>query len=335
MNRNTLLCALPLLASGIGLPVIAADIDTDDIQQKVDTGLDQTPASKPWKVRAGLLIETENKEGQSFDKDGFFEPTLWMDFSRDRWTFYGSYYQETHGTNYSDGFSRDNWFNQYEFDARYLMVDQKDLALGMTFHFRNYTFIYQDNPEKTQSGGYNSQRWSFQPDWRINFTDKFKSTGWVTVYNWYNNLHENGLANRELKGEGGFEYRFNPTIAVRLNYFIDRGWNTNSDDQTGEFCRSQLRPYIPITFSLFDAGPTTITPYGRWTLDVWSQNKSRNQRMHTTETRTGIFIEQKLSPHLSMTLDYAYEVQARHDLSPGDKPVVKFHKTGLGFIYSF
>ncbi|EEG2530094.1 OmpG family monomeric porin [Salmonella enterica] len=211
MNRNTLLCALPLLASGIGLPVMAADIDTDDIQQKVDTGLDQTPASKPWKVRAGLLIETENKEGQSFDKDGFFEPTLWMDFSRDRWTFYGSYYQETHGTNYSDGFSRDNWFNQYEFDAR----------------------------------------------------------------------------------------------------------------------------YIPITFSLFDAGPTTITPYGRWTLDVWSQNASRNQRMHTTETRTGIFIEQMLSPHLSMTLDYAYEVQARHDLSPGDKPIVKFHKTGLGFIYSF
>lgn len=47
MNRNTLLCALPLLASGIGLPVMAADIDTDDIQQKVDTGLDQTPASKP------------------------------------------------------------------------------------------------------------------------------------------------------------------------------------------------------------------------------------------------------------------------------------------------
>lgn len=74
MNRNTLLCALPLLASGIGLPVMAADIDTDDIQQKVDTGLDQAPASKPWKVRAGLLIETENKEGQSFDKDGFLNP---------------------------------------------------------------------------------------------------------------------------------------------------------------------------------------------------------------------------------------------------------------------
>ena len=91
MNRNTLLCALPLLVSGIGLPVMAADIDIDDIQQEVDTGQDQVPVSKPWKVRAGLLIETENKEGQSFDKDGFFEPTLWMDFSRDRWTFYGSY----------------------------------------------------------------------------------------------------------------------------------------------------------------------------------------------------------------------------------------------------
>ncbi len=47
MNRNTLLCALPLLASGIGLPVMAADIDTDDIQQEMDTGKDQVPVSKP------------------------------------------------------------------------------------------------------------------------------------------------------------------------------------------------------------------------------------------------------------------------------------------------
>lgn len=74
MNRNTLLCALPLLVSGIGLPVMAADIDIDDIQQEVDTGQDRCPYQKPRKVRAGLLIETENKEGQSFDKDGFLNP---------------------------------------------------------------------------------------------------------------------------------------------------------------------------------------------------------------------------------------------------------------------
>jgi len=287
----------------------------------------------PWKIRAGWLIETENKEGQA-DKDGMWEPTLWMDFTRDRWSFYGSFYQETHKTDYSEALSRGNWFNQYEFDARYLVLDEKAYALGLTFHFRNYTYIYHDNPALTQSGGYNTQRYAPQIDWRVNFTDKFKTTGWLALYNYANNTNENGIANKELKGEGGLEYRVTPIFAARLNYFIDRGWNTGGE-KYGEFCRSQLRPYFPVTLSLFDAGTTTVTPYGRFTLNTWFENTSRNQRENATESRWGIFIEQKLSPQLILTLDYAYELQTRHNIAPGTQGKTKYHKTGIGMTYNF
>ena len=57
--------------------------------------------AEPWKVQIGAMQETENTEGQG-DKDGAYEPTVFVNFSKGKWNFYGAFYQEDHNVDYSE-----------------------------------------------------------------------------------------------------------------------------------------------------------------------------------------------------------------------------------------
>ena len=44
-----------------------------------------------WHGSFGALQETENVEGSS-DKDGFYEPSLYFDMTKGKWSFGATYY---------------------------------------------------------------------------------------------------------------------------------------------------------------------------------------------------------------------------------------------------
>lgn len=287
--------------------------------------------AEPWKVQIGAMQETENTEGQG-DKDGAYEPTVFVNFSKGKWNFYGSFYQEDHNVDYSED-TRSDWFNQVEFDMHYQFVDNADYTLGLMLGFRNYQWQYNEDKKK-EGNSYNTQRYTIQPDWSVSLSPALKYNGWMALYNYYNSMDDNGYLNKEFEGETGLKYSFTDDIAMQVSYYLDRGWNTG-DSQRGEFAKQEARIYLPVSFDLFSSGKTVLTPYARRTLDTYYYNDDRGEREGETDTRFGLLINQPLPNGFAISLEYAYELQLHDNTDASANAKTKFHYTGVGVTYSF
>ncbi|MFF6011210.1 OmpG family monomeric porin [Rahnella sp. R3(2024)] len=306
------------------------DHNSPEMLTPVPIGLAALP-SEPWKIQVGVMQETENTEGQG-DKDGAYEPTVFINFSKGQWNLYGAFYQEDHNVDYSQD-TRSDWFNQYEFDAHYQFADNDDYALGLMLGFRNYQWKYNEDKKK-DSGSYNTQRYTVQPDWSVSLSPNLKYNGWMALYNYYNNMDNNGYLNKEFEGETGLKYSFSGDVAIQVNYYLDRGWNTG-DSQRGEFAKQEARVYIPVSVDLFSSGKTVLTPYVRRTLDTYYYNDDRAEREGETDTRFGLLINQPLPAGFAISLEYAYELQLHDNIDASANAKTKFHYTGVGLTYTF
>ncbi|MEE8731326.1 MAG: OmpG family monomeric porin [Rahnella inusitata] len=306
------------------------DHNSPEMLTPVPIGEVNPPAEK-WSIQIGAMQETENVEGQG-DKDGAYEPTVFINFSKGKWNLYGAFYQEDHNVDYTQD-TRSDWFNQYEFDAHYQFVDNADYALGLMLGFRNYQWEYNEDKHK-EGNTYNTQRYTLQPDWSVSLSPVLKYNGWAALYNYYNNMDENGYLNKEFEGETGVKYSFSDAIAVQVSYYLDRGWNTG-DSQRGEFSKQEARVYLPLNVDIFSSGKTLITPYARRTLDTYYYNDDRGEREGETDTRFGVLINQSLPAGFAISLEYAYELQLHDNTDASANAKTKYHYTGIGVTYSF
>lgn len=290
----------------------------------------QPEPGKQWELKTGFLIETENVEGKS-DNKGFWEPTVYLEAKREEWTIYGAYYQENHNTSgYYTTQGRSNWYNQYELNLRYLLLSGEGYEFGLQAGARNYQWQYNGNTNGKKNS-YNTQRYTLQPDWQIGRSENITFSGWMALYNYVNHVGDNAINDKELEGETGFGHTFNDVVGIKMNYYIDRGWNTGRDRRT-EFSQQELRLYLPLTLSVWHNNATVMTPYLRHSLNTHYYNSDRHENDTETDSRFGLLIEQALPYGLSLSLEYAYELQ-RHDHP--DAANTRYHYTGVGMAYTF
>ena len=277
-----------------------------------------------WSYNVGAMYEIENVEGQSDDMDGLYEPSVYFNASYGAWTISMTMYQEG-SVNYSD-LSRGTYFNRPELDIRYQILDNDDWSLGLTGGIRNYGFHFKDE-DGSNNGTANTQRYKFQPDWNVNINDNWKFSGWLAYYRFANDLDQTGYSDSRVETETGFTWKINDTVSLRTNYYLERGFNTDSDRDNGEFSTQEIRAYLPISL-----GNTTLTPYtrlglDRWTNWDWSEDPTSENHDYN---RLGMLYAYDFQNGLSMTLEYAFEWE-NHDEGGTDK----FHYAGIGVNYAF
>lgn len=330
-----------VLASGLMLWVgsLYAQPDADGTRKKHQEPETTTPhgaaaeSGDKWDLKAGFLIETENVEGKT-DRKGLWEPTLYLEALRGDWTLYGSLYQENHNVaQYYGVKGRSDWFNQYEFNVRYQLLSRGRYESGLMAGVRNYQWQYQREMGKAKRA-YHSWRYTLQPDWRVQFTDNFVFSGWLASYRYLHNVHNNALPGKELESEAGWEYRLNNRLSVALNYYIDRGWS-NSTDRRGEFSQQELRVYLPLILSPPHVPETLATPYLRRTLRTYYYNDERRVKEGETDTRFGLLLQQSLPCDLTLSLEYALELQHYHAVAGERAGDGKYHYTGFGMVWQF
>ncbi|HCS3127629.1 TPA: monomeric porin OmpG, partial [Shigella flexneri] len=125
----------------------------------------------------------------------------------------------------------------------------------------------------------------------------------------------------------GLQYTFNETVALRVNYYLERGFNMDDSRNNGEFSTQEIRAYLPLTL-----GNHSVTPYTRIGLDRWSNWDWQDdiEREGHDFNRVGLFYGYDFQNGLSVSLEYAFEWQD-HDEGDSDK----FHYAGVGVNYSF
>lgn len=277
-----------------------------------------------WHYNVGAMYEIENVEGQADDKDGLYEPSVYFNASYGAWTISMTMYQEG-SADYSN-FTRGTYFNRPELDIRYQIIDNDDWSLGFTGGMRNYGYHFK-NDDGSNNGTANTQRYKFQPDWNVNINNDWSFSGWLAYYRFDNDLDQTGYSDSRVETETGFTWKINETVSVRANYYLERGFNTDSDKNNGEFSTQEIRAYLPIAL-----GNTTITPYtrlglDRWTNWDWSEDIYREDHDYN---RLGMLYAYDFQNGLSMTLEYAYEWE-NHDEGENDT----FHYAGVGVNYAF
>lgn len=109
------------------------------------------------------------------------------------------------------------------------------------------------------------QRWKIAPDWDVKLTDDLRFNGWLSMYKFANDLNTTGYADTRVETETGLQYTFNETVALRVNYYLERGFNMDDSRNNGEFSTQEIRAYLPLTL-----GNHSVTPYTRIGLDRWS-----------------------------------------------------------------
>ncbi len=72
------------------------------------------------------------------------------------------------------------------------------------------------------------------------------------------NLNTTGYADTRVETETGLQYTFNETVALRVNYYLERGFNMDDSRNNGEFSTQEIRAYLPLTL-----GNHSVTPYTR------------------------------------------------------------------------
>jgi outer membrane protein G len=284
----------------------------------------QAAQTDTWHYNIGAMYEIENVEGQADDKDGLYEPSLYFNASYGDWTISMTMYQEG-SADYSN-FTRGTYFNRPELDIRYQIVDNDTWSLGFTGGMRNYGYHFK-NDDGSNNGTANTQRYKFQPDWNININNDWSFSGWLAYYRFDNDLDQTGYSDSRVETETGFSWKINETVSVRANYYLERGFNTDSDKNNGEFSTQEIRAYLPISL-----GNTTLTPYtrlglDRWTNWDWSDDIDREDHDYN---RLGLLYAHDFQNGLSVTLEYAYEWE-NHDEGKSDT----FHYAGIGANYAF
>jgi outer membrane protein G len=277
-----------------------------------------------WHYNIGAMYEIENVEGQADDKDGLYEPSVYFNASYGDWTISMTMYQEG-PADYSN-FTRGTYFNRPELDIRYQIVDNDAWSLGFTGGMRNYGYHFK-NDDGSNNGTANTQRYKFQPDWNVNINSDWSFSGWLAYFRFDNDLDQTGYSDSRVETETGFSWKINETVSVRANYYLERGFNTDSDKNNGEFSTQEIRAYVPISL-----GNTTLTPYtrlglDRWTNWDWSDDIDREDHDYN---RLGLLYAYDFQNGLSMTLEYAYEWE-NHDEGGNDT----FHYAGIGVNYGF
>ena len=209
---------------------------------------------------------------------------------------------------------------------RYIIeyLESDDFSFGLTGGFRNYGYHYVDEPGKDTA---NMQRWKIAPDWDVKLTDDLRFNGWLSMYKFANDLNTTGYADTRVETETGLQYTFNETIALRVNYYLERGFNMDDSRNNGEFSTQEIRAYLPLTL-----GNHSVTPYTRIGLDRWSNWDWQDdiEREGHDFNRVGLFYGYDFQNGLSVSLEYAFEWQD-HDEGDSDK----FHYAGVGVNYSF
>lgn len=284
----------------------------------------QAAETESWHYNIGAMYEIENVEGQADDKDGLYEPSVYFNASYGDWTIAMTMYQEG-SADYSN-FTRGTYFNRPELDIRYQIVDNDDWSLGFTGGMRNYGYHFK-NDDGSNNGTANTQRYKFQPDWNVNINQDWSFSGWLAYYRFDNDLDQTGYSDSRVETETGFTWKINETVSLRTNYYLERGFNTDSDKNNGEFSTQEIRAYLPIAL-----GNTTLTPYtrlglDRWTNWDWSDDIDREDHDYN---RLGMLYAYDFQNGLSMTLEYAYEWE-NHDEGGNDR----FHYAGIGVNYAF
>jgi len=284
----------------------------------------QAAETESWHYNIGAMYEIENVEGQADDKDGLYEPSVYFNASYGDWTIAMTMYQEG-SADYSN-FTRGTYFNRPELDIRYQIIDNDAWSLGFTGGMRNYGYHFK-NDDGSNNGTANTQRYKFQPDWNVNINQDWSFSGWLAYYRFDNDLDQTGYSDSRVETETGFTWKINETVSLRTNYYLERGFNTDSDKNNGEFATQEIRAYLPIAL-----GNTTLTPYtrlglDRWTNWDWSDDIDREDHDYN---RLGMLYAYDFQNGLSMTLEYAYEWE-NHDEGGNDR----FHYAGVGVNYAF
>lgn len=286
----------------------------------------QGEPNNTWKYNIGAMYEIENVEGQSEDMDGLYEPSIYFNAAHGPWSINMAMYQEG-PVDYSS-MTRGSWFNRPELNVRYQIADNDAYSLGLTGGMRNYGFHFK-NEDGSPNGTANTQRYKIQPDWNIPLNQNMAFEGWLAWYRFVNDLNQTGYSDSRVETETGLNYKFNETVSLQAHYYLERGYNTVSGNQQGEFSTNEARLYLPISL-----GNTTLTPYTRLTIDRWSnwdwQDDGADSEDHDYN-RLGMLFAHDFTNGLSMTLEYAYEWQTHRE---GDTHDI-FHYAGIGVNYAF
>ncbi|STJ60283.1 outer membrane protein G [Escherichia coli] len=86
----------------------------------------------------------------------------------------------------------------------------------------------------------NMQRWKIAPDWDVKLTDDLRFNGWLSMYKFANDLNTTGYADTRVETETGLQYTFNETVALRVNYYLERGFNMDDSRNNGEFSTQEI-----------------------------------------------------------------------------------------------
>ncbi|WP_318367689.1 OmpG family monomeric porin [Enterobacter sp.] len=277
-----------------------------------------------WHYNVGAMYEIENVEGQGEDKDGLYEPSVYFNASYGAWRIAMTMYQEG-PADYSN-FTRGGYFNRPELDIHYQFVESDDFSFGVTGGVRNYGFHFKD-AEGANAGTANTQRYKIMPDWDLKLSDQLRFGGWLALYRFDQDLDQTGYSDSRVETETGVTWKFNDTVSLKANYYLERGFNEVTDSNNGEFSTQEMRIYLPISL-----GSTTLMPYtrlglDRWTNWDWSEDITREEHSYN---RIGLFYGYDFNNGLSMSLEYAYEWQDHNEGSDD-----RFHYAGVGVNYSF
>ena len=104
---------------------------------------------------------------------------------------------------------------------------QGDDKYGLTGGFRNYGYHFKDE-HGAKDGSANMQRYKIQPDWDIKLTDDWRFGGWLSLYQFANDLEKTGYADSRVETETGFTWTLNETFSAKVNYYLERGFNMDS-----------------------------------------------------------------------------------------------------------
>ena len=88
------------------------------------------------------------------------------------------------------------------------------------------------------------QRWKIAPDWDVKLTDDLRFNGWLSMYKFANDLNTTGYADTRVETETGLQYTFNETVALRVNYYLERAFNMDDSRNNGEFSTQEIRAYL-------------------------------------------------------------------------------------------
>lgn len=284
----------------------------------------QAEENNNWHFNIGAMYEIENVEGYGEDMDGLYEPSVWFNASQGPWRIAVAYYQEG-PVDYSNG-TRGSWFDRPEFEVNYQFIDSDAVSFGLTGGFRNYGYHFKDD-HGAEDGTANMQRWKIQPNWNVKLNDDWNVGGWLSLYQFANDLDETGYADSRVETETGLTWKINDTFSLVTNYYLERGFNMDTSRNNGEFSTQEIRAYLPIAL-----GNTTVTPYTRIGLDRWSNWDWRDdiEREGHDFNRLGLLYGYDFQNGLSVSLEYAFEWEG-HDEGESDK----FHYAGVGVNYAF